>query len=312
MGDNKDQGPVPKPVLDAVKDATKDLLDHPDQLPAPLGQVVADAKKFPDKLTADLKKPVGGKDDPPKSASDTPGNAPPKRPGGPQVTGGPDVDPHVKLDGGRPDLRGSSAGAHVTVAGKDGGVSYSATGRGSGGTDSKGHPEVKAGVEAGVTVKGGGGVDGPPRYSATAKIEGTQAVDVTPTGVQKNEKAHAAVHGEVDIAKGVKATADLSAGIDASQGGPHGSQAKPSYSGTVGLTFTPGAGEKPHAPPAREVPTPDNDPVMKAIREDQARKGSTDDKFLDNYVASQNKGLIVGGSPHLNGATPSPGAAPPA
>jgi hypothetical protein len=303
MGDNKDQGSVPKPVQDLLKSTGQDLLDHPEKLPDPLGQVVAEAKKIPDKLAADLKKPAGGKDGPPQSAADTPGGAHPKPPGGPHVTGGPDVDPHVKLDGGKPDLRGSSAGAHVTVAGKDGGVSYGVTARGSGGTDTHGDPEVKSGIEAGVTVKGGGGPDGPPRYSATAKIQGSHTVDVTPTGVQQNEKARATVHGEVEIAKGVKATADLSAGVDASQGGPHGAQATPNYSGTVGITITPGADKKSPAHDSKPVPTVDNDPIMKAVREDQARKSPTDDKFLDNYIASKNKPGI-GGLPSLHGDTP--------
>lgn len=306
MGDNKDQGSVPKPVQDLLKSTGQDLLDHPDKLPDPLGQVVADAKKFPDKVAADLKKSVGGKDGPAKGAGgDGPAAAPPKHPGGPHVTGGPDVDPHVKLDGGKPDLRGSSAGAHVTVAGKDGGVSYGVTARGSGGTDAHGDPEVKSGIEAGVTVKGGGGPDGPPRYSATAKVQGSHTVDVTPTGVQQNEKARATVHGEVEIAKGVKATADLSAGVDASQGGPHGAQATPNYSGTVGVTFTPGADKKSPAHDSRPVPTVDNDPIMKAVRDGQG-KGATDDKFLDNYVASKNKPGI-GGLPSLHGDTPGTG-----
>jgi hypothetical protein len=301
MGDNNDQGTVPKQVQDLAKAAAKDLLDHPDKLPDPIGQVVADAKKFPDKLGADVKKSFGGKDDPPKSASDTPGGAPPKRPGAPHVTGGPDIDPHVKLDGGHPDLRGSSAGAHVTVAGKDRGVSYSVTGRGSGGTDAKGDPEVKTGVEAGVTVKGGGSPDGPPRYSATAKIQGGHTVDVTPTGVQQNEKVRATVHGEVDVAKGVTATADLSAGFDASQGGPRGSQATPNYAGTIGLKFTPGADSKSPAAAPRAVPTAENDPIMKAVRDGQARGGSADPDFAQNYAAGKYKGLGIGGAPLANG-----------
>ena len=303
MGDSKDQGTVPKPVQEMAKAAGQDLLDHPGNLPDPLGQVVSEAKKFPDKLAADLKKSVGGKDGAPKSAADTPGGAHPKPPGGPHVTGGPDVDPHVKLDGGKPDLRGSSAGAHVTVAGKDGGVSYGVTARGSGGTDAHGNPEVKSGVEAGVTVKGGGGPDGPPRYSATAKVQGSHTVDVTPAGVRENEKLRVTGHGEVEIAKGVKATADLSAGVDASQGGPRGPQATPNYSGTVGIAFTPGADKKAPAHDPKPVPSVDNDPIMKAVREDQARKGATDDKFLDNYIASKNKPGI-GGLPSIDGGTP--------
>jgi hypothetical protein len=294
MGDKKDQGTVPKPVQEAAKAAGQDLIDHPDKLPDPLGQVVTEAKKFPDKVAGDLKKSVGGKDGAPNSGADTPGGAHPKPPGAPHVTGGPDVDPHVKLDGGKPDLRGSSAGAHVTVAGKDGGVSYGVTARGSGGTDVHGNPEVKSGVEAGVTVKGGGGPDGPPRYSATAKVEGNHTVDVTPRGAQQNEKMHATAHGEVEIAKGFKATADLSAGVDASQGGPRGSQATPNYSGTLGVTFTPGADKK--------APTHDAKPAPSA----DARNGPTDNKFVDDYVASKNKPGI-GGLPSLHEDTPGSG-----
>jgi hypothetical protein len=228
-------GSVPPPVIDKAKKTARWLLDHSGELPGPVGQAVTEAKKFPGKLAA----AVGGKD-PAPPAGDAPG-APAKRPGAPHVTGAPDVDPHIA--GGKPDIKGSSVGGHVTVAGRESGVAYSATARGAAGEDAKGHPQVKAGVEASATIKGGGGPDGPPRYSATAKVEGSIDAHDGPT----SGKARGSVAGDVQLGHGFSVTAGVTAGVDAPGG--HG---RPSAAGTVGLTFTPGAG--PQAPHAPETP----------------------------------------------------------
>jgi hypothetical protein len=243
---------VPQPVIDQAKKTAQDLLAHPDKLPDPVGGVVTDAKKFPDKVAADFKNSLGGKDAAAGHAGDgsgTPG-ASTKRPGAPHVTGAPDVDPHVKLgDGGRPDLRGSSAGGHVTVAGKESGVAYSATAHAAGGVDAQGHPELKAGGEAGVTIKGGGGPDGPPQYSAGAKIEG--GVDATHGGSTIG-KVRGTAQGEVQLGQGVSATAGVSAGVDGAQ-----RRGQPDFEAGVGLKFTPGASTgNAHTSPSPDAPMP--------------------------------------------------------
>jgi len=253
---------VPQPVIDQAKKTAQYLLDHPGELPSPVGQVVTDAKKFPDKLAADVKKTLDGKDPAPHAgdAAGTPG-APPKRPGAPHVTGAPDVDPHVKLDGGKPDIKGSSVGGHVTVSGRESGVAYSATARGAAGEDAKGHPEVKSGLEAGATIKGGGGPDGPPRYSATGKIEAN--IDAA-HGAPTSGKARGSVGAEVQLGNGFSATAGVSAGVDAR--GPH---ATPNVAGGVGFTFTPGASpQAPHpaASPGTTLPSSlSNDALREAV-----------------------------------------------
>jgi hypothetical protein len=286
-------GSVPQPVIDQAKKTAQYLLDHPGDLPAPVGQVVTDAKKIPDKIAADVKKTLDGKDPAPHAgdASGAPG-ATPKRPGAPHVTGAPDVDPHVKLgDGGKPDLRGSSAGGHVTVSGRESGVAYKATAHGAAGEDAKGHAEVKSGVEGSVTIKGGGGADGPPRYSATAKIEGS--IDAA-KGAPTSEKARGTVQADVQLGHGFSANGGVTGGVDV-----NGSHAKPSVAGTVGVTFTPGAGpQAPHTAPSPGVTMPQG-LSDQSIREAVDRASGLGPKF----------GTTPGGNPLLPNAPSLPSAA---
>jgi hypothetical protein len=291
-------GSVPQAVTDQAKKTAQYLLDHPNELPSPLGQVVTDAKKIPDKIAADLKGAPDGKDAA-HHAGDAPGapGAASKRPGAPHVTGGPDVDPHVKLgDGGKPDLRGTTGGGHVTVSGREGGTAYSATARGAAGEDAKGHAEVKSGVEGSVTIKGGGGANGPPRYSATAKIEGSiDAAKGTPT----NEKARGTVQGEVQLGHGFSANAGVTGGVDV-----NGSHAKPGVAGTVGITFTPGAGpQAPHtaAPSGPAIPQGLSD---QSIRDAVDHASGLGPKYGTTPGAPLADARL--GAPSLSPATPGP------